>query len=76
MLAGDAHHSLLWEFELRIARSRIVKDECIVKRYCKIVNSKNSFEWPGRGARLGPRKLNRGASADSGVNVCHEPVVS
>jgi uncharacterized protein (DUF433 family) len=40
MLVGDAHHSLLWEFELRIARSRIVKDECIVKRYCKIVNRK------------------------------------
>lgn len=53
MLAGDAHHSLLWEFELRIARSRIVKDECIVKRYCKIVNSKNSFEWPGRGGQVG-----------------------
>jgi hypothetical protein len=27
MLAGDAHHSLLWELELRIARSRTVKDE-------------------------------------------------
>ena len=40
MLAGDAHHSLLWEFELRICRSRIVKDECIVKRYYKIVNRK------------------------------------
>lgn len=40
MLAGDAHHSLLWELELRIGLSRIVKDECIVKRYCKIVNRK------------------------------------
>jgi len=41
MLAGDAHHSSMWEPELRI-RSRVVKDECIVKRYCKIVNRKNS----------------------------------
>ena len=40
MLAGDAHHSLLWELELRIARSRIVKDECIVKCYREIVNRK------------------------------------
>jgi len=56
MLDGDAHHSLLWELELRIARSRIVKDECIVKRYREIVNRK-MHGWPGRGARLGPRKL-------------------
>jgi hypothetical protein len=40
MLAGDAHHSLLWELALRICGSRIVKDECIVKGYCKIVNRK------------------------------------
>ena len=40
MLAGVAHHSLLWEPELRIAGSRIVKDECIVKRYREIVNRK------------------------------------
>jgi hypothetical protein len=47
MLAGDAHHSLIWELELRIARGLITKDECIVKRYCKIVNRKilDSSAW-------------------------------
>jgi hypothetical protein len=32
----------MWELELRIARGLIIKDECIVKRYSKIVNRKNS----------------------------------
>lgn len=40
ILAGDAHHSLVWELELGIACGLIIKDECIVKRYWKIVNRK------------------------------------
>ena len=33
-----------------------VKDECIVKRSAKIVNSKAELEWPGGGPGLSPRK--------------------
>jgi hypothetical protein len=47
MLAGVAHHSLMWELELRMVRGLIIKDECIVKRYCEIVNRKvfHSTVW-------------------------------